>query len=193
MRTSSILVVMCALSLSFCATQITAQASPAAAASAAATLPPATKIEAFKPAAGSVVTLGYDELGATGGVTVDVRELRDASSKGATARGLLVEVIEGQYRKERSFVDADEIPELLRGIDALLDVKSNPTSFKNFEVRYTTRGELRLTAFNSSNEIKYAVDAGRLVKASRIIDADDMRKLRDMFAAAQSKLTSIAK
>src|SRR5208282_4154515 len=84
--------------------------------------PPATKMEGFKPAAGSVLTLGYDELGKVGGVSVDVREMRDA--KGANVRGLLVDVTQNQYRQERSFVDADEIPELLKGFDALLDVKA---------------------------------------------------------------------
>jgi hypothetical protein len=153
--------------------------------------PPATKIEAFKPAAGSVVTFGYDELGGVGGISVDVREFRDAAK--TAVRGLVVEVTESQYREERSFVDADEIPELLRGIDALLDVKTNPTPFQNFEVRYTTKGELRLTAFNAGNEIKYAVEAGRTLKANRRIDADDMRKLRTIFAAAQTKLASLQK
>jgi len=152
--------------------------------------PPATKLEAFKPSAGSVVTLGYDDLGSVRAVEVDVRELRESSARGTTARGLLVEVSEGQYRKERSFVDADEIPELLRGIDALLEVKTNPTSFKNFEVRYTTKGELRLTAFNSGNQIKYAVEAGRGVKAQCFVDVDDMQRLRQMFAAAQTRLTA---
>jgi hypothetical protein len=121
-------------------------------------LPPATKLEAFKPAAGSIVTLGYNDLGQTSGVAVDARELRDVS--GTTVRGLLVDVTESQYREERSFVDADEIPELLKGIDALLAVKVNPTSFDKFEVRYTTKGALELTAFNSGRDIKYAIQAG---------------------------------
>jgi hypothetical protein len=153
--------------------------------------PPATKIEAFKPAAGSVVTLAYDELGVVRGVSVDVREFREAAK--TPVRGLVVDVTESQYRDERSFVDADEIPELLRGIDALLEVKTNPTQFENFEVRYTTKGELRLTAFNSGSDIKYAVDAGRTLKATRHIEAEDMRKLRTIFAAAQTKLASLQK
>lgn len=64
--------------------------------------PPATKLEGFKPAAGSVVTLGYDELGNVAGVSVDVREVRDLKSPGA--RGLLVDITESQYRRERAFV-----------------------------------------------------------------------------------------
>ncbi len=152
-------------------------------------LPPATKLEGFDPAAGTVVTVGYDDLGSVKGVSVDVREVRE--SRGETVRGLVVQVSESQYRRERSLVDADEIPELLRGIDALLQVKANPTRFKNFEVRYTTRGQLRLTAFNSTIDggaLRYAVEAGRSLKAQRFLGEDDMRKLRTMFERAIQKL-----
>ncbi|MEQ1760400.1 MAG: hypothetical protein ABL986_18970 [Vicinamibacterales bacterium] len=153
--------------------------------------PPATKLEGFEPAAGSVVTLGYDEIGSLGYglVSVSVREIRDA--KGGSARGLLVEVTESQYRKERSFVDADEIPELLKGLDALLEVKANPTQFKMFEVRYTTRGELQLTVFNNPRgEVSYAVGAGRMLKAQKFLVEGDMLKLRGLFDAASQKLNA---
>ena len=155
------------------------------------TPPPATKMEGFKPAAGSILTFGYDELGDVRDISVDVRELRDA--KGHDVRGLLVEVTESQYRKERSFVDADEIPELLKGFDALLEVKSNPTPFKNFEVRYTTRGELQLTAFNSANgSIMFAVRAGRTIKAERVgLSLAEMEKLRGLFKEASQKLAAL--
>jgi hypothetical protein len=61
-----------------------------------------------------------------------------ASAKGEQVRGLVVEVYESHYREGRAFVDADEVPELLKGIDAMLEIESNRTSFKNFEVRYET-------------------------------------------------------
>lgn len=167
--------------------QLTAQVqsgeTAAARAAAQAPLPPATKLEGFKPAAGSIVTLGYTDLGKVSGVAVDVREQRDVS--GNTVRGLLVDVTESQYRRERSFVDADEIPELIRGLDALLQIRSNPTQFKNFEVRYTTRGELELIAFNNTQGgIQYAVKAGRPLTAQRFLDRDDMQKFRGMVARA---------
>ena len=154
-------------------------------------LPPATKMEAFAPASGSVVTLGYDELGKFGGVSVDVREMHD--TKGARVRGLLVEVTESDYRKERSFVDADEIPELLKGFDALLEVSANPTHFNSFEVRYKTRGDLQLTAFNTrGDQILYAVQTGRTLTAERVgLTAADMQKIRGLFEAASQKLNSL--
>jgi len=149
----------------------------------------ATKIEGFKPAVGSVMTLGYDELGSVGAIELEVREMRD--SKGADVKGLLVRISESEYKKGQAFIDADEIPELLKGIDAILEVNTNPTSFKNFEVRYTTRGALQFTAFNnSSGNISYAVQAGRVAEAQKFIDAADMRKLRAIFVVAQTKLAA---
>jgi hypothetical protein len=146
--------------------------------------PPATKLEAFQPAAGSILTFGYHDLGSAGCcVTVDARRMAD--SKGNAVNGMVVEVHESEYRVERSFVDVDEIPELIKAMDALLEVKTNPTKFENFEVRYSTRGELQITAFNSKRgKISYSVKAGRVVAAQQFIDEGDMQKLRGFFAAA---------
>ena len=148
--------------------------------------PPATKIEAFKPAAGTVVTFGYNELGSVSGISVDAREIRD--TKGNVARGVAVEVTQSEYRQETAFVDTDELPELLKGIDALLGVKTNPTTFENFEVRYTTKGDLQVTAFNRGAQIKYAVQAGRITKAQAFVDEDALRKLRTVFETASQQL-----
>jgi hypothetical protein len=114
-------------------------------------------------------------------------------SKGADVRGLLVEVYESQYRKERSFIDADEVAELLKGFDALLDVQTNPTQFKSFEVRYTTKGELQLTAFNDNRgHVMFAVQAGRGLTAQSVgISAKDMQKLRGLFETALQKLNTL--
>jgi hypothetical protein len=177
------------------AVSISAQAVPPVPAAPVATpqLPPATKLEAFKPEAGSLVTFGYDDFrfGMFSGLKTDVREIRTAG--GGVVRGVVVEVSESQYRTERAFVDADEIPELVRGITALLDVKANPTPFKKFEIRYETRGELRITAYNnSSNKIAYGVEVGRLLRASTTgLDSKNIEALRAMFEQAQAKLASL--
>lgn len=155
---------------------------------AVATPVPATKVEAFRPAAGTVMTLGYNDLGEVSGISVDARELRD--TRGGLVRGVAVEVTEGEYRDERSFVDADELPELIRGIDALLAVKNNPTRYESFEVRYTTKGELQITAYNSGQTIGYAVRAGRVSTAQRFVDEEGLRGLRAMFAAANRLLNT---
>jgi hypothetical protein len=156
-------------------------------------LPPATKLEGFKPAAGSVVTLGYDELGeigpglrTSGRVAVDARQIQAGTE---SARGMTVTITESEYREERAFVDEEELPDLIKGVDALLELKANPTSFKNFEVRYTTKGDLGLIAFNNARgELQFAIQAGRLLKARRFLNSADLQKIRAMFAAAASRL-----
>lgn len=96
--------------------------------------PPATKMEAFKPSAGSIVTMGFDVIGRVRGVRVEVREIGD-SRNARSVRGLLVQVTESEYREERSFVDVDEISELIKGTEALLAITANPTSHGQFETR----------------------------------------------------------
>jgi len=162
------------------------------------TAAPPTKLEGFAPSAGSVVVLGFEDIGGLPGIAVDVRELRDA--KRGSARGLIVEVTENvvevtenEYRKQSSFIDADEIAGLLNGIDTLLSVASNPTEFKNFEVRYTTRGNLQLAASNSaSGEILYGIRAGRFATAAKLgLSEMQLSQLRSVIAAAEQKLTSL--
>lgn len=121
-----------------------------------------------------------------------VREYQGAD--GERVRGLLVEVEAGQYRRERSFVDADEIPELLRGIEALLALKQNPTSFQFFEHRYTTKGELQITVYNGAEGIRYSIRAGRIIRAEVLNMTDgDLQKFRSLIASAQTRIQSLPK
>lgn len=152
---------------------------------------PTTNLERFTNPAGSVVTFGFEDLGGITGVAVGVRELR--ASKGGAARGLIVEVTENSSHAERSYVDADELADLVNGFDTLLSIGENPTPFSNFEVRYATRGNLQLSAASSpSGGILYTIRAGRITIASRVgLSAVDMQKLRGIFAAAREKLTSL--
>lgn len=154
--------------------------------------PPATKLEAFK-AAGSTVMLGYDDLGSVGSppVNVDVREMSD--TKGVKAMGIGVEVTENWYRRDFSLVDADEIPGLIKGIDALLETSASSSKFENFEVRYETKGELMLTAYNLGHgKTFFTVQAGRdsPVLSGRL-SAKDMQKLRSMIEQALQKIRVI--
>ena len=153
-------------------------------------LPPATMLEGFPQPIGSMLTLGYDELGDIGGVSVDVREIRD--TRGAHVRGLVVEIAASPTSSEQSLVDADEIPGLLKAVDDLVAITANPTQFKSFEVRYMTRGELALTASSSRNRgIVFGVEVGRLAKVRRPLTAGEMHQLRTLFEVASQKLATL--
>jgi hypothetical protein len=141
-----------------------------------------------------VVTLGFEDLGAvvgrTGGVILDVREVRDARGHSAGGVGLLIH--EGNTRREQAFVDADEIPALLRGLDALLSVTGNPTPFKKFESRYTTKSRVALVAYSTaSGAIEYSVQTGRPALVTVVsVDAVEMFKMREMFDTALRRLAA---
>jgi hypothetical protein len=152
--------------------------------------PPATQLEAFKPAIGSILTVGFDDLGDVAGVSVDVREMSDTS--GGRARGVVVAIGGRRAPLEQSYVDAEELPELMKGFDALLGITSNPTPFRSFEVRYATKGELVLTAASSRNRgITYTVEVGRPLKASTgPLNAGEVHQLRTFFEAAAQKLAT---
>ncbi len=152
----------------------------------------ATKLGSFEFSEGSLVTLGREDLGEVGGVEVDVRQLSDSTS-GTSVSGLLV-IVTGGFEDdgvEGAFVDADELPELVAGLDALLAISANPTPFERFEVSYTTRGALELAVVNDRRDerrLRYAVRAGQITTAAAFLNAAEMGELRGMFVAAQQKL-----
>ena len=152
---------------------------------------PATRLESFVPEPGSVMTLGFEELGVFGRnrITVEVRHVRD--SKGNSASGVAVLVNESPTRLERAFVDLDEIPDVLRNLDALLSIRGNPTPLKKFEARFATRGQLSFVAYsNTSGAIEYAVQMGRPVPASITnLDAVELLKMRSMLETAHHQLS----
>ena len=159
----------------------------------------ATRLEGFQPADGSLVTLGHEDLGtvARNRVSVDVRDLRD--SRGNSAGGLTMflldnqnQVPSGSGRNERAFIDVDELQGLLRGLDLLLKYMSNPTTYKGFEARYSTKSSLTFIAYvNSTGAIEYAIQAGRpLLATVRNIDAVEMLKLRGLIELGLQKLNA---
>ena len=159
----------------------------------------ATRLEGFQPAADSRVTLGHEDLGtvARNRVSVDVRDLRD--SRGNSAGGLTMFLLDNQNtapassaRNERAFIDVDELQGLLRGIDLLLKYMTNPTTYKGFEARYSTKSGLTFIAYvNSTSAIEYAIQAGRPLPAVvRNIDAVEMLKLRGLIELGLQKLNA---
>jgi hypothetical protein len=155
---------------------------------------PSTLLEGFQPEAGTVVTLGFEELGmvarSSGTIYLDVRVVRDEKGNSASGVGLLIS--EGSDRREQLFVDADEIPALVRGLDALLSIAGNPTAFKKFEARYTTKARVAFVAYSiASGAIEFSVQTGRPTLATVVgLDAVEMFKMRVMFDTAHKRLAS---
>jgi hypothetical protein len=145
--------------------------------------PPATKLEAFQPMPGTVFSVAREDYGNVGGVSVEAQEIRN----GRPVRGLIVRV-----NAERSFVDAEELPGLVRGCDTLLQVTSNPTLFKTYEAHYSTKGSLELSASTSEDRgVMYTVKVGRFRTASATLTESQVNQLRAIFAAAAEKFAAL--
>ena len=153
-------------------------------------LQPTTKLELFQPEGGSIVTMGYEVLGAIarGRVFVEVRDVRD--TRGNMAGGASLHIVESGTRDERAFLDLDELPGLLRNFDALLKYTANPTPFKRFEARFTTRGNLSFVAYsNTTGAIEYALQVNKVPLATILnIESGDMLKLHALLEQAVQKL-----
>ena len=156
--------------------------------------PPATALEAFGAAAGDILTTAYEDLGEVDGVFVEAREMRD--SRGGRARGVVVTIADRGPAGEplQAFVDPDEFTALLRGFDALLAITVTPNAeFRNFDMRYATRGELVLTASSTRQRgVIYGVEVGRQFRTRRSLNGGEFHQLRTLVEAAEQKLATLS-
>jgi hypothetical protein len=152
--------------------------------------PPATQLEALEPEPGSLLTVGYDDLGDVAGIFVEVRETSD--SGGRHARGVVVSIGERRSPREVAYIDEEELPPLIKAFDSVLNVNSNPTPFRSFEQRYTTHGELALVASSRNRIVTFRVEVGRMVRVtSAALNGSELHQLRTFFEAASQKLATL--
>jgi hypothetical protein len=156
---------------------------------------PATKLESFQGKTGIVVVRGFTTIGMIrgigGDITVDSREFRDASNPSARVSGISIAVREnGRLERENtSFIDADEIESLLKGIDYIAKASKDVTTMDQFEAEYRTKGNFSVTVFNQTNgETSVAVSSGRIGKTTVFIKALSLPELHTLIMAAESKL-----
>lgn len=156
---------------------------------------PATKLEAFQANTGFVVVRGYTTVGTIrglgGNVSVDAREFRDAGNPTRSVTGISVSVKETARleRENTSFIDAEEIESLLKGIDYISKATKDITSLENFEAEYRTKGDFRIVVFNnSSGQLQLAISSGRIGKTSAYLKIEQLTELRNVIVAAKDKL-----
>jgi hypothetical protein len=155
-----------------------------------------TQLEAFGMQKGVVVFKGFSTLGAVsemGKISVDCLEITNVST-GIRQLGILIDVEESGRleRKDRSFIDYDEIDSLLKGIDYISKVTSKNTKLNNFEATYKTKGDFAVTLFsNSRGGTKVAVKSGYIGSVTAFISTDKLVELRALIVQAKEKLDSI--
>jgi hypothetical protein len=155
--------------------------------------PPATALEAFHAEPGMILTTSYEDLGEVDGVFVEAREMRDSET--GRARGIVVTITEKNADAQQAYVDPDEFAALIHGFDALLAITINPSGeFRNFDMRFATRGELVLTASSTRQRgVVYGVEVGRTLRARRTLNGGEFHQLRTLVEAAQQKLATLSR
>src|SRR5262245_2424136 len=157
--------------------------------------PPATALEAFQARPGEILSTAYEDLGEVSGVFVEAREMRETGA-GRRVRGIVVTIGNGRQggAPDVAFIDRDEIGALLKGFDALLAITTNPSGeWRNFDMRYSTRGELVLTASSTRQRgVVYGVEVGRVLRVRRRLDGGEFHQLKILVEAAQQKLNTLS-
>jgi len=153
--------------------------------------PPATALEAFHAAPGEILTIASEDLGEVAGVFVEAREMRD--TEGGRVRGVVVSMADRQSEPLQAYVDADELPALMKGFDALQAITGSPNGeFRSFDMRYATKGELVLTASSTRQRgVIYGVEVGRVLRTRRPLNGGEFHQLRTLVEAAQQKLATL--
>ena len=155
----------------------------------------ATRLEAFSARVGTVTVRGSTDVGSInagsmGHVTVAALEIRDAANPKAREYGVTFHV-ESRDRDHTSFVDADEIDSLLRGVDYLSRANKSVTALADFEVRYSTRGDLRLTVFSDAQgKVSAVIDSGTIGRASAFVSVAQLGELMGLLTKAQGVIAS---
>lgn len=158
-------------------------------------VPPATKLEAFSARTGVVLIKGYSSLGVligTGRATIDSREFRDGGNPKNREYGISITVKEGGRveRESISYIDADEIDSLIRGIDYIARIDKTVTTMNEFEAQYRTKGDLSITTFSSGRgaETHVAISSGRVGRTTAFFKLSDLQGFKALIEKAKSEI-----
>lgn len=163
---------------------------------------PTTKLETLQRREGAVMVRGFTDvagLRADDGSTIRVLavELNDLTNK-EKSTGVAIEVRPSRSgeRVVLSFIDEDEISNLLTGLETLSKIDHSVTTLADFEARYRTRGMLELanTEINGNRWITITATQilpanAQLIWATAAIPLSRSRELQQQLAAARDTLT----
>jgi len=157
---------------------------------------PKTQLEAFGAETGAVIIKGYSEIGnviGEGKVEVDCREFTNAKS-GTKSYGIVIRVVDAERGSSSSFVDADEIPSLLAGIDYISKIQPSVTKLKNFEATYTTKGDFAATVYNRDDgRLSAVIKSGNFGSSKAFFQMPKLLEVRALILKAKVKLDEIQK
>jgi hypothetical protein len=156
-----------------------------------------TKIETFEAKTGAVIIRGFTTTGGVvgqlgGQVTVEAVEMSDAAA-GSKMSGVKINVAKGDSigTENASFVDADEIDSLLKGIDYITKLDASVTKMKSFQADYRTKGDLDIATYSNSNGgIGAAIISGEIGPVQVFLPHDGLVQLRALLVEAQGQIAA---
>jgi hypothetical protein len=158
---------------------------------------PATKLEAFMAQDGAVVIRGSSRVGGVRGepgcvVAVESKEVKIVGS-GERALGITVEVrrLDGRDPGRTSYVDFEELPSLLSGLEYMGRLERSASSLDQLEADYRTKGGLAVTLYNTSSGMKAVVASGVVGRATATLEFVDFLRLRQLLQSAYDALNVI--
>lgn len=157
-----------------------------------------TKLEQFSAKTGVILIRGFQKIGSAQGlystsVNIESKEFTNVTD-GSKQYGITIEAFkeDGRYDKQHtSFIDFDEIDSLIQGIDYISKVKADVTKLADFQADYTTKGELKISTFNSGDKLMAAVTSGTIGGVAAYFNIDDLAKLKELILKAKQKIESI--
>tara|TARA_B110000438_G_scaffold35678_1_gene35423 strand:- start:435 stop:992 length:558 start_codon:yes stop_codon:yes gene_type:complete len=117
-----------------------------------------TELEKFSAKTGIVKIMGYTDAGTvlagdrsySNYISFQAR-IVGTPNKPETTKGILITVSDKDGYSGRSFIDLDEIDDLISGIEYISKATKDITSLQNFEIDYSTLGNFEITVFSQSN------------------------------------------
>jgi hypothetical protein len=155
---------------------------------------PKTKLEQMFSGSGQVILKSFKEIDDVEAafdakVTVTAVKLTNASS-GTTSSGVRIDVEEGERHSHSSYIDADELPGLLKGIDYITGVDAEKLAFPDYEAHYQTKGDLDVVVFSSASGARAVIASGDIGRAQAFVSLDNLARFRKLVAEAQAALAA---
>ena len=122
-----------------------------------------------------------------GAISVAAIMVTNVTSETET-KGLLISPSEGTGGMRNAYVDYDEIPGLLSGIDYLASVDLATLKLANFAASYQTRGNLNVTVYSDVESKKAFISTGRLSSDTQHLDLQELAHFRELITVVKGIL-----
>lgn len=154
-----------------------------------------TELETLAATTGKVVIKGASEIGkitpsGVGPVFLTAREYK-VPTTGRREMGISIVVAPGSDQEARSYIDFDELPDLIKGIDVLLGSTTSMTQLDDLEAVYCTRGGFQVIAYQRRRNNWIAIEVGNLKRTRLWMSGEDLEQLKSLIIKAQDKLASL--